>query len=694
MTAPIANVSGLSSGMQWNDIVSSTTAADEARLVRPITDQLERGVVRRDAWSRFRSLVNALNDAARAVRASGFGGFRANVPASPASGRALLGVQAGPLASPGRYRVEVLQRAENAKVAGREFASRTAALGIAGDLTLNGRTITVEASDSLTQIRDRFNAANTGPAPTGISASIVSDGADGGRLVLTKIAAGEPITDSLIDGTGGLSRELGILDSHSRVLPSVSTAVAAALGIDVSPPPASIRVGDRIITVDLQSDSLSSIMSRINAAGGQAAIEPVLFGDETRYRLVIDGNVQALPGNPDSAAVVAALGITEGGTRPVRQVVQGGVLTRQTGAEDVFAASNTRLTDLRLDGVAVPLSAGDAINVRGVRGDGSIVTVGITVGADDRVADLLARLNDPVAGFGAGDRPALATLGTDGRLQLTDSQGGTSRLAFSLDILRDDGTTGSLGTSTVAVQGRLRQLQAGQDAIVRVDGVEFRRATNAITDAIPNVTLSLLAAEPGTAIDIDITRDTDGAAAQVKALADAYNEIQRFFNEQRQPDAPLYGDTQLRSMVSTFTAALRTQVTDNVRFPSANVAGLALDQFGILQFDRDRFSAALTEAPAEVEALFGFGGVGGAFVSQTDAATSLSNGPIFTQVRNLEASAERLRTREAEVRRRIEARREALVRQFTNMESVLRRLNSQGTAIAGLTASLLNNPRR
>ena len=49
MTAPIANFAGLSSGVQWNDIVDSLITAEEARLVRPITARLDRRTAEREA---------------------------------------------------------------------------------------------------------------------------------------------------------------------------------------------------------------------------------------------------------------------------------------------------------------------------------------------------------------------------------------------------------------------------------------------------------------------------------------------------------------------------------------------------------------------------------------------------------------------------------------------------------------------
>ncbi len=680
MTTPIANFSGLQSGIQWNDVVDSIMRADEARLVTPITQQREQRTAERAAWTKFQSLVLSLNESSRALRVSGFGGFLATAPKSPVSGQSLFGALASNLAEPGRYRVEVVQLAETAKLGGKVVSDRAAALNLTGDFAINGTSISIDAADSLQAIRDKVNAANTGATPTGVSASILNDGTTGGRLVLTRSTAGSAGIE-LTDGTGGIARELGFLDSRTRPVSSTTDAIAAALGIAVYPPPASIRVGGKLITVDLGTDSIASIVAKIQAAGGQASAESIQFGDETRYRLVTDGNVQAIAGDADSETIVTALGFAAGSTSAVRQVSASGVLSDAGG---MLATTSTSLAGLRLNGVDAGLANGDAINIRGTRGDGSEVSIGIAIDPGETVQDLLNKINDATSGFGAGTRTATASLGPDGKIRLVDATGGSSRLSFTMNIARADGTSGSLGASTAETAGRARELQAGRDAIIVVDGTEYVRNTNSITDAIANVTLSLGAAEAGTTVDLDISRNVDGASDATKKLVDAYNAVRTFFDEQRQVDAPLYANSLLRGVVESFTASLRVEVASNASFSRPTLVGMTLDRNGRLMYDATKFKEALNSAPQEIESLFGFTGLGGAFVSSTDKATSFSDGTISTQLRNLSESSTRLTSREADAKQRLELRRTALVAQFTRMESALSRLNAQGSALRGL----------
>lgn len=683
------NFSGLSSSIQWGDIVDATIDAEKARNLTPITAEIAKRAAQKAAWGKLNALVETLNENARLVRRTGFGGFTATVPTSSVTSRTLLTASPTLNAVPGRYRVEVLQLADTAKLAGGLVANTTAAMNLTGDFAINGTSVTIAATDSVEAIRDSINAANTGATPTGVTASIVKEGTTSGRLVLTRDTSGAAgIT--LTDGAGGLARELGFLDSRSKPVSSAVSAAAAALGLSVTPPPASIRVGNVVISVDLATESIASIAARINAAGGSASVESEQYGNETRYRLVADGLASAVVGDAGSQDVIDALGMIAGKPGTVSQAMQSGVYTN---ASDVTATSATLLAGLKLDGASTALAVGDAINIRGMRGDGTAVTIGLVVGASDTMQTLLDRINDATAGYGAGARTALASLGTDGRIRLADSQGGASRLSLTLGVTHVDGSAGSLGAASVAVTGRSRELQQGKDAILRVDGREITRSSNTIADALVGTTLNLQTAEVGTSIDVSIDRDVNGGLSAVQKLADSYNAIRTFLDEQRKVSAPLYADTLLRGVVNSFTDALRTDVTTNSTYNKLAIAGVALDRFGVLKIDTDKLKTAMADEPLEIEALFGFSGVGAAFVAAADRATQYGIGTISAQLKNLDQTAFRLKTREADAQKRLDYRREQLVAQFTQMEVAISRLNQQRSSLSSAINALTGSNR-
>ncbi|MBL0938554.1 MAG: flagellar filament capping protein FliD [Gemmatimonadaceae bacterium] len=683
MTTPL-NFGGLSSGVQWNDIVDTTIKALEARSVTPITDRITLRNKQKEAWTKLQTLVETLNTAALGVRRAGFGGYAATVPTSPTSGRSLLTAAASSSATPGRYRVEVVQLADTAKVAGASVADTSAARNLSGTFAVNGTNIAIDAADSLAGIRDKINAANTG-----VTASIVSEGGTAGRLVLTGNTPGATGI-SVTDGTGALGRELGFLDSRSKPVSSATMSAAAALGLAVYPPPATIRVGNVTVSADLENESIATIAAKINAAGGSASVEQEQYGDETRYRLVTDGNVSAVGGDANSQAVIDALGMAAGSYGSIRHTVQSAAFT--DGA-DAAVTSATSLTALKVNGASASLVAGDAINIRGTRGDGTSVTYGMVIQPGDTMQTLLDRLNDETSGFGSGTRTATASLGPDGRIRLSDDTGGASRLTLSMSVTRADGSTGTLGTTSTSVVGRSREVQQGRDAIIRVDGQEYTRTSNTIADAINGVTLNLQTAEPGSFIDIEVARDEKAAVDAAKKLADGYNAIKDFFDEQRQPDAPLYSDGSLRRVMNTFTEALRTQTPANGTYTSATLAGLVLDRNGKLTFNEDVFKKAYADKPKEIEALFGTGGLGSAFVTATDNATRYGEGAISVNINNIIENVHSLKSKETLAQRRLEDRRLRLIEQYTRMEEAMSRLQSQSNSLISSVQGLQGGQR-
>lgn len=243
------------------------------------------------------------------------------------------------------------------------------------------------------------------------------------------------------------------------------------------------------------------------------------------------------------------------------------------------------------------------------------------------------------------------------------------------------------------MSGRSRQLQEGRDAIFLVDGQQFTRSSNTIADAVPGLTLNLLTAEPGTTVDVAVDRDVQSSVDATKKLVDAYNAIRTFYDEQRAVDAPLYADSSLRRVVNTMTEALRTDVSDNSTYSRGVHVGLVLDRNGMLTFNQDAFKKALADKPDEVETLFGFSGLGAAFVSATDSVTQFGTGAISTQLNSLAESKDRLRNRETEEKARLELRREQLILRYTQMEEAMTRLTSQSNSLLSSIQGLQGNTR-
>jgi flagellar hook-associated protein 2 len=616
MSDPIASFSGIASGVQWRDLLDQIMRIDTQRRLDPVKARQSLAEQRVEAWKKYQTLVTKFRDASRALRdSSAFASFKASGGISASTARTLVTASAGVGANPGTVSVEVLDLARANKVSGAVFASASQALGLSGEFAVNGRKVTVVATDTLAMVRDKINALNVGTTASGASATVLSTGAAEHRLVITADQTGASGLD-LTDDAGGILQSLGVVDAtktanlaanggvQSYKISSATAAIATMLGVTL-PPPSTIEIGGRVVTVDLTVDSITSIVSRIMAAGGNAAVVSEVQGGKTFYRMVTSDTVTASTG--DGQRTLEVLGFVKNGRSGIAQVVKSE--NTFTNAGGATATSATLLSDLAVTGNALGLVAGDMIAIQGKRGDGSLVSTTFTLGAGDTVQTLLNRLNNATSGFAAGARPASASL-VNGQLVLTDGTVGDSQLSLSISATRAaDGSVVSLGRQLTDTVGRHREVVAGSNAEVRVDGVSLSRASNTITDAVAGVTLNLQQAEPGTVSSITIERDADALAGKMKDLATAYNDLLAFRTEQDKREAPLHNNSSLRSSLGQLTGSLLSNVVGLTGgLARAGGAGLALQSDGTLKLDDAVFKGVLANSFADLVNLFATGG--------------------------------------------------------------------------------------
>jgi flagellar hook-associated protein 2 len=90
------------------------------------------------------------------------------------------------------------------------FSSMSEPLGIpAGDVTINGRVLSISETDSLANIRDKINALNTGENSAGVTASLITVSSGNIRLTITSKTTGAAGI-SIVDDSGIFATQLGM----------------------------------------------------------------------------------------------------------------------------------------------------------------------------------------------------------------------------------------------------------------------------------------------------------------------------------------------------------------------------------------------------------------------------------------------------------------------------------------------------
>ena len=141
----------------------------------------------------------------------------------------------------------VTQLADNQEVFGNSYADPTVALDLNGSFTLDGQTISVAKTDSLTNIMDKINAAGTS-----VSASINS-----GKLYLTNTNTGAVNSFSAVDNT---SDSNSVTSSDS----SVATINTLLNNTDWSH---TLEVSQLADGLQVSGDSVSDVNAALNLSG-------------------------------------------------------------------------------------------------------------------------------------------------------------------------------------------------------------------------------------------------------------------------------------------------------------------------------------------------------------------------------------------------------------------------------------------
>jgi flagellar hook-associated protein 2 len=188
-------ISGLSSGFDWRSMIDQLMEV-EHRRVDLVEDQKKEYEDKLSEWQSFNTKLLSLKTAAADLKdtedfdvyTSDMTSDNSNIDASD-----LLSVSTSSLASKGSYTLTVSSLATAQKLSSRSFSDFSDALGTsyAGDILINGVAININATDSLSDVRNKINNANSGTTPAGVSAGIVSYGTNDYRLMLTNDTTGE-----------------------------------------------------------------------------------------------------------------------------------------------------------------------------------------------------------------------------------------------------------------------------------------------------------------------------------------------------------------------------------------------------------------------------------------------------------------------------------------------------------------------
>lgn len=317
----------------------------------------------------------------------------------------------------------------------------------------------------------------------------------------------------------------------------------------------------------------------------------------------------------------------------------------------------------------------------------------IDVGASDSIDDVAAKIRDS----GANVNVAVINDGSGNR---------PYRLSISAEA---SGVAGALALDGGATGLRFDTVSAARDAIVTFGPADadsplvFSTSGNTLTNAVAGLRLNLVGAssEP---VTVSVTRNQESVVTDVKAFVTAYNDAISLLDQLTSFDPEsfdrgiLQGDSTARRVRQSLSGLINRVVPGTESsFDRFSSVGIKFDTGGKIALDEDKLRGAIESDLDGVVALFTTqetnadgevtrSGLAYQIQAEIDRLTDTDSGTIPLRDQSLETSETQLNSRISQLETLLNGKRDRLFAQFQNMESVIAQLQSQQSALGGLSS--------
>ena len=289
-------------------------------------------------------------------------------------------------------------------------------------------------------------------------------------------------------------------------------------------------------------------------------------------------------------------------------------------------------------------------------------------------------------------------------------QSNTGQFVLSLKS-KTTGTTGAfnLDGNSVTAPVTKTQYQSAQNAVFKLNGVEFTRSSNTVSDALTGITLNLTTTTAiNTPITLTVSNDAVSAKPKLDALVKAYNDLYSLYKSQTASSMDvatrgiLNSDFGVSSMMRQLVSGLMlpmTNITGGALTGQADLSamGLKLLDSGNLAVDDTLLAAASGTLQTRLAAGIRIGYTSG---SSSDLATQIgemifSGGVIQERIASETSTQSSLNKRKTTLQEKLVSVQARYTAQYASLDALLFKLqgtsDSLKSALDGLTNSQKNN---
>ncbi len=447
-----------------------------------------------------------------------------------------------------------------------------------------------------------------------------------------------------VDALPGTSYQVEVV-SLAQVQKNVSEGYSSKSEQNFGAGELTLTVGENdpvTITVDETNNSLEGIMQAINDADAGINASIINDGTDTPYRLVLTGENVA-----SDFSMTSTLPSFNG---DVSAQLQSGGFSSQSA--DYFG------------GGSLELSTGDTI------------TLGESANS---LTDIMTAINAET-----GTTGVTASIVADGDNFVISLDGGATMTATNFS-----GGYDALGVT---------ETQAAAQAHIRVDTIDIYSDSNALSEAIPGLSLDLTSAEAGTMTSISVSLDEAAIKSQVESFVKGYNEVMSFISSQSKSedsDAGILGsDPGMNSVKRRLQGLLTTTIANTGNYSALSQLGLETQKDGTIIIDSETLTDAVQNNLDSLEKLLvGEGeteGVAVRFQNYLEGMTSPVDGFLAANKKSTEATVNRIDDRIEQIETRLVKKEETMRAKFSALETLISGMNNQSSFLTQQMDMLTN----
>ncbi|PZM67294.1 flagellar filament capping protein FliD [Paenibacillus dendritiformis] len=250
--------------------------------------------------------------------------------------------------------------------------------------------------------------------------------------------------------------------------------------------------------------------------------------------------------------------------------------------------------------------------------------------------------------------------------------------------------------------GNFQEVQAAQNAELKVNGLSVTSSSNEVKGVIDGVTLQLQ--KESSSAMITVGQDSDKVLEKVKGFVDTFNEVRKLIRDgmAKPEEKPKDDKTPYRKTTLQGDSTLRQLDMELGSWMSSNIAGLGTladlgieidkdkkgaDMTGQIVFDEKKFKEALERDPEKVIAMFNVDetdssgkkkqGIATILSEELRTWTSKANGILQSRVNGYDSEISFITESMTKMEDRLTLKEQQLKRQFTAMEVALSKLKNE-----------------